>query len=81
MAISKNAGETEQQNLTKNSILEFFYVASLFFYVASIPHELELKAIEYWLDKYSKLIYSRLNKHLILEALKIVLKNNHFLFN
>ena len=81
MAISKNAGETEQQNLTKNSILEFFYVASLFFYVPSIPHELELKAIEYWLDKYSKLIYSRLNKYLILEALKIVLKNNHFLFN
>ena len=78
MAISKNAGETEQQNLTKDSILEFFYVARL---CTSIPHELELKAIEYWLDKYSKLIYSRLNKHLILEALKIVLKNNHFLFN
>ena len=78
MAISKNAGETEQQNLTINLILEFFYVASL---CTSIPQELELKAIEYWLDKYSKLIYSRLNKYLILEALKIVLKNNHFLFN
>ena len=39
-----------------------------------------MKAIEYWLDKYPELIHSRFNKSFILEALKLVLKNNHFIF-
>ena len=34
----------------KNSKLVFFDVTSLF---TNIPHELGLKAIEYWLDKHS----------------------------
>ena len=40
-----------------------------------------MKAIEYWLDKYPELIHSRFNKSFILEVLKLVLKNNHFVFN
>ena len=40
-----------------------------------------MKATEYWLDKYSELIHSRFNKSFILEALKLVLKNNHFVLN
>ena len=35
-----------------------------------MPHELALKAIEYWLDKYPKLIHSRFNKSFIFEALE-----------
>ena len=44
-------------------------------------HELGLKAIEYWLDKYPELIHSRFNKSYILKALKRVLKKNDFIFN
>ena len=64
-------------SLTTNSKLVSFDVTSLY---TNIPHELGLKAIEYWLDKYPKLIHSRFNKSFILEALKLVLKNNHFVF-
>ena len=46
-----------------------------------MPHELELKAIEYWLGEYPESIHSRFNKSFILEALKLVLKNNNFVFN
>ena len=42
---------------------------------------LELKAIDYWLDKYPDLIHSRFNKSLILKTLKNVLKNNDLVFN
>ena len=71
---SKNARE----NLTKNLKYIFFNVTSLY---TNIPHELGLKAIEYWLDKYPELIHSRFNKSFILEALKLFLNNNHFVFN
>ena len=67
-----------KRNLTKNSKLISFDVTSLY---TNIPHELGLKAIEYWLDKYPELIHSRFNKSFILEALKLALKNNHFVFN
>ena len=67
-----------KRNLTKNSKLVSFDVTSLY---TNIPHELWSKAIEYWLDKYPELIHSRFIKSFILEALKLVLKNNHFAFN
>ena len=51
-----------KRNLTKNSKLVSFDVTSLY---TNIPHVLGLKAIEYWLDEYPKL----------------VLKNSHFAFN
>ena len=66
------------RNLTKNSKLISFDVASLYI---NIPHELGLKAIDYWLDKYPELIHSILNKFFIVKALKLVLKNNDFVFN
>ena len=67
-----------KRKLTKNSRLVSFDVTSLY---TNIPHKLGLKAIEYWLDKYSELIHSRFNKSFILEALKVVLKIKHFVFN
>ena len=55
------------RNLIKNSKLVSFDVTSLY---TNIPHELALKAIEYWLDKYPELIHSRFNKSFIFEALE-----------
>ena len=66
------------RNFAKNLKLVSVDITSLY---ANIPHELGLKAIEYWLDKYPELIHSRFDKTFILKALKIVLKNNHFGFN
>ena len=45
-----------KRNLTKNSKLISFDVTRLY---TNIPHELGLKAIEYWLNKYPELIHSR----------------------
>ena len=67
-----------KRNLTENSKLVSFDVTSLYI---NIPHELELKAIEYWLGEYPESIHYRFNKSFILEALKLVLKNNNFVFN
>ena len=73
-SFSKNARETSQ----KNSRLVSFDVMSLY---TNILHELGLKAIEYWLDKYSKLIHSTFNKAFILESSKLILEKNDFVFN
>ena len=47
----------------------------------SIPHELGLTAIDYWIDARSDLIPERFSKSFILEAVKFVLENNNFLFD
>ena len=67
-----------RRNLTKNSKLVSFGVTSLY---TNILHDVRLKAIEYWLDKYPELIHSRFNKSFIFEALKLVLRNDQFVFN
>ena len=68
-----------QKKLNKKpSNLISFDATSLY---TNIPHELGLKAIEYWLDKYPELIRSRFNKSFILKALKLVLKTSYFVFN
>ena len=66
-----------KRNLIKYLKLIAFDVTSL---CTNVLHELRLKAIAYWLDKYPELIHSKFNKSFILEALKLVLKNNHFVF-
>ena len=55
-----------------------FEVTSLY---TNIPRGLGLKGTKYWLDKCPELIYSRLNKSFILETLKHVLENSHFVLN
>ena len=47
----------------------------------SIPHELGLTAIDYWIDARSDLIPERFSTSFILEAIKFVLENNSFSFN
>ena len=76
-----------KRNLIKNSKLVFFSVTSLY---TNIPHELGLKAIKYWWDKSWKyntnyiirIVVPWINTtDSILEVLKLVLKNNHFVYN
>ena len=67
-----------KRNLTKSSRIVTFDVMALY---TNMLHELGFKTIEYWLDKYLKFIHSRFNNAFILEALKLVLKKNYFVFN
>jgi hypothetical protein len=47
----------------------------------SIPHELGLEAISYWLGRCRTLIPTRFTNGFILEAIEFLLKNNNFMFN
>ena len=47
----------------------------------SIPHDLGIQALTYWLDKSRHLIPSRFTNGFVLEAAEFVLKNNYFLFD
>ena len=47
----------------------------------SIDHNLGLKAISYWIDRYPELIPTRFSKEFVLEALLFVLENNTGYFN
>ena len=47
----------------------------------SIPIDLGLEAISYWLNNKSNLILNRFSKNFILEALEFVLRNSNFKFD
>ena len=47
----------------------------------SIPHELGLKAIKYWLEKKRDLIPNRFTNKFIIESIEFLLLNNNFIFN
>ncbi len=47
----------------------------------SIPHDLGLKAIEYWITKRNDLIPDRFSNNFILESAKFILENNNFFFD
>ena len=47
----------------------------------SIPSELGLKALKYWIDKFRDEIPSRYSTQFILELAEFVLTNNYFLFD
>ena len=47
----------------------------------SIEHELGLKAVEYWLDRYPEKLPNRFSQKFVLEALLFVLQNNTGYFN
>ncbi|XP_061190017.1 uncharacterized protein LOC133197844 [Saccostrea echinata] len=61
-----------------NTEMVSFDVTSLY---TNIPHTLGLEAIAFWIDKYRSEINERFSKDFILEGLKIVLENNHFVFD
>ena len=47
----------------------------------SIPHDLGIDALTYWIEKYPQLIPSRFTKEFILEASLFILSNNYFIFD
>ena len=47
----------------------------------SIPHDLGIEAISYYIDKHRSRIPNRFTKEFILESLLFVLENNNFLFD
>ena len=65
-------------NIGPNSYVLCCDVISLY---TSIPNELGLQAIEYWVDKLKHMIPSRFTKSFILEGIQFVLENNYFCFN
>lgn len=66
------------KNINKETILVSFDVVNLY---TSIPHELGLEAIEYWLDNYSTSLTRPFPKDFILKAITIVLRENTFQFD
>ena len=47
----------------------------------SIPSELGLEAIEYWIMRKRNLVSQRFTKEFILESIEFILKNNNFSFD
>lgn len=47
----------------------------------SIPHDLGLKAMDYWITKERARIPQRFTKEYILKMIAFILKNNYFVFN
>ena len=66
------------KNINKDSRIVCCDVVSLY---TSIPNELGLKAIEFWIGKLRHLIPNRFSKDFILEGVSFVLENNNFNFD
>ena len=66
------------ENIEDNSILVTFDVENLY---SSIPHDLDLEAIDFWLSKYPDELPNRISKECILDSIKLILENNSFCFN
>ena len=47
----------------------------------SIPHDLGLEALQYWLNKHPELLPQRFSVNFIIEASKLILENNNFKFD
>ena len=64
--------------IDSESILVTLDIVSLY---TSIPHNLGLEAVEFWLDKFPDRLHYRIPKSFILEAISLILTNNYFEFN
>ena len=65
------------RNIGTNSHVMCCDVTSLY---TSIPNELGMQALEYWIRKKSALIPKRFSEAFIMESAEFVLKNNFFVF-
>ena len=65
-------------NIGTNSHIVCCDVVSLY---TSIPNELGLQAVEYWIGRLKSMIPSRITKEFIMEGTSFVLENNYFNFN
>ncbi|XP_029646732.1 uncharacterized protein LOC115220725 [Octopus sinensis] len=60
------------------TLLVSFNMVNLY---TNIPHDYGIEAITFWLEKYPEEIPGRINQNFVIEVLKFVLLNNHFLFD
>ena len=66
------------RNINHSCSLYTVDIVSLY---TSIPHELGIKAIEYYINKYRREIPNRFTTNCITDITKFLLENNNFLFN
>ena len=66
------------RKIEPNSYIVCCDVKSLY---TSIPNELGLQALKYWVDRLASLIPSRFSMNFIMEASQFVLENNFFVFD
>ena len=57
------------------------YSCDIFRLYTSIPTELRVEAISYWLHNKQELIFQRFTNRFIIESLKFLLKNSNVLFD
>ena len=73
-------------NFIKQLLRTLNFEATLYSYdieglYTSMPIDLGLEAVSYWLSNESNLILNRFSKNFILEPLEFILKNNNFKFD
>ena len=66
------------RNVTNETVLVTFDVCSLY---TSIPHELGIEAVKFYIEKHPETIQKRFELNFILESIDFILKNNTFMFN
>ena len=64
----------------ENTILVTFDVVSRKYYT-SVPHNLGLEAVKYWLQNYNRSFTRSFSTKFILDAISIILKENTFQFD
>ena len=67
----------KHDSVDENVIFLTFDVVSLY---TSIPHDLGIESIGYWIEKYSDVMCDRFTKEFILSSIHLILKNNYFKF-
>ena len=65
------------ETISENEMFASFDVTSLY---SNISHTLGLEAIEFWLEKYPEDHNDRFPPEFIMEAIKLILNNNTFMF-
>ena len=66
------------EEVPENTTMVSFDVVSLY---TSIPHELGLRAIEYWINNFATSLERPFSNDFILKAMSVVLKENTFQFD
>ena len=63
--------------IDSNTLIVTFGITNLY---SNIPHELGIKAISFWIDKYPEILHPRFNKF-ITQGKEWILNNNSFHFD
>ncbi|GAB1598634.1 uncharacterized protein LOC115215981, partial [Argonauta hians] len=47
----------------------------------SIPHQLVIESLNFWIEKHPETLPNRFSKHFIISSVKFILDNNYFIFD